>query len=411
MEVKRFDNPTAAGASGMPQLEFGELKRRYASTRAASRPTPPKTAGCSRGLADPTQAYVLLNMASPGGRPRAPRVAVRILGFFETHDSALAAAKELEAADPACAIACVKTLEWYLMAHKTKAPEVIKNKMDRLLALHAAARVASRREFQAHRDALRGERKPTFSNESPNLAGDEKDVVIPDKLLEDAEAAAAADAAVPAAAAPPVAVRDVPLSLQQSNRHAVVCVVDDADDGGAEPGLAILAGFATDLDARAYVEHVATKAISDFDVCVVDMFKWVALEDHASDVIDQVERDSELNLLMAKNRARQTEVHNFKSMCEKLDMAVPVREIEPDVREDGSLTSDARLLTNEDVPVTTSMRMTAVEIAAAAAAESKSGTTGAAESKSGGAAESKSGGAAESKSGRESSGGAAESKS
>ena len=70
MDVARFDNPATAGAS-MPQLDFSELKRRYASTRAASRPTPPKTAGCSRGLADPTQAYVLLNIASPGGRPRA----------------------------------------------------------------------------------------------------------------------------------------------------------------------------------------------------------------------------------------------------------------------------------------------------------------------------------------------------
>lgn len=395
MDITRFDNPATAGAN-MPQLDFGELKRRYASSRAASRPTPPKTSGCSRGLADPTQAFVLLNIASPGGRPRAPRVAVRILGFFETHDAALGAAKELEAADPACAIACVKTLEWYLMAHKTKAPAVIKNKMDRLLALHAAARVASRREFQAHRDALRGERKPTFSSESPNLAGDDKDVVIPDIIPDDEqEPPAPVLVATPAAVAPPVAVRDVPLTLQQSNRHAVVCVVDDAQDGGAEPGLAILAGFATDLDARAYVEHVATKAISDFDVCVVDMFKWVALEDHASDVIDQVERDSELNLLMAKNRARETEVHNFKSMCEKLDMAVPVREIEPDVREDGSLTSDARLLTSEDIPVTTSMRMTAVEIAAAAAAAAGGG---AAESKSGRAEAPTGGGAAESKS-------------
>ena len=396
MDIARFDNPTSAGA-GMPQLDFSELKRRYASTRAACRPTPAKTAGCSRGLADPTQAYALLNMATPGGRPRAPRVAVRILGFYETHDAALAAAKELETADPACAIACVKTLEWYLMAHITQTPAVIKNKMDRLLALHAAARVDSRREFQAHRDALRGDRKPTFSNESPNLAGDDKDVLIPDKLVEDVliPDKLVEDAAVAAVVAVVAAGRDVPLTLQQSNRHAVVCVVDDAQDEGAEPGLAILGGFSTDMDARAYVEHVATKAISDFDVCVVDMFKWVALADHTSDVIDQVERDSELNLLMAKNRARETEVHNFKSMCAKLDMAVPVREIEPDVREDGSLTSDARLLTSEDIPVTTSMRMTSHDLTGGGgAAESKSG--GAAESKSGGAAESKSGGAAES---------------
>ena len=339
---------STAFAGVTPAVEYGEIKRRFASTKAPPQATAPLTSGCSRTFRDDKQAHVLVNIAKPGGAPHSDNVAIRILGFFKTKEDAFARGAELEAEDTSCCIACLTAAEWYIMSHKTTSLLLIRNKLERLLAMHTQDRVDRHREFEAHRAAMRAGREPSFVSEVLGLPDDRVDAFIPDKLEEAHEELKHAppaevknvvvkDVVVKDVVVKDVVVKDVSPSLQQSFRHAVIMVLEDRQDNGAEPGVCILGGFDTELDARAYVEHVASKQVKDHDVAVVDMYKWLYLHLHTSDAIEQVERDAELDRIMRKRRARDNEVNSFKNMCTELNIAVPYKDVMPDVREDGTL--------------------------------------------------------------------------
>lgn len=353
---------STAFAGVTPAVDYGEIKRRFASTKAPPQATAPITPGCSRAFKDDKQAHVLVNIAKPGGAPHSDNVAIRILGFFETKEDAFARGAQLEAEDPSCCIACLNAAEWYIMSHKTRSLLMIRNKLERLLAMHTQDRVDRHREFEAHRAAMRAGRKPSFVSEVLGLPDDRVDAVIPDKIEEEEgheEEPRQPHARTEENSA--VVVKEVPPSLQQSVKHAVIMVLEDRQDNGAEPGVCILGGFDTDMDARAYVEHVASKQVKDHDVAVVDMYKWLYLHLHTSDAIEQVERDAELDRIMRKRRARDNEVNSFKNMCTELNIAVPYKDVGPDVREDGTLAGPE--LTEESMLAATKSAMTVTGVA------------------------------------------------
>jgi hypothetical protein len=354
---------STAFAGVTPAVDYGEIKRRFASTKAPPQATAPITPGCSRAFKDDKQAHVLVNIAKPGGAPHSDNVAIRILGFFETKEDAFARGAQLEAEDPSCCIACLNAAEWYIMSHKTRSLLMIRNKLERLLAMHTQDRVDRHREFEAHRAAMRAGRKPSFVSEVLGLPDDRVDAVIPDKIEEEGHEEETRQQQQQQARTEnsAVVVKEVPPSLQQSVRHAVIMVLEDRQDNGAEPGVCILGGFDTDMDARAYVEHVASKQVKDHDVAVVDMYKWLYLHLHTSDAIEQVERDAELDRIMRKRRARDNEVNSFKNMCTELNIAVPYKDVGPDVREDGTLAGPE--LTEESMLAATKSAMTVTGVA------------------------------------------------
>jgi hypothetical protein len=339
-----------ATKAGLPAPEYSEIKRRYASTHAEPQETAATTAGCSRPFKDPAQSVALLHIASPHGTPKSADTMVRVLGLYDSGEAADKAKAALSAAMPGCSLFQLNTCEWYLMSDVTRAPYMVKVKIDRLHELHRLETVKRKIEFEEHRAKMRGERKPTHTTTSPNPVVSEADVAAYEA---DVKALEAAQAEEPLPPSPPALsmrsasngfqdddeqqLHDVPAALEQHSKFVALVVMPDRLDAGREPGLAVLGGFATELEARAYIEHVAKKCILDHDVAVGEMYRWLTLNATEDERVPKIERDAELNRIMAKRGARDSEVQAFKNMCTQLNIDVPYKDVEPDLGEDGKL--------------------------------------------------------------------------
>jgi hypothetical protein len=349
----------------LPKPDMNEVVRRYASTYSAPQETAPTTPapGKARELKDPQHAVALINIAHQGRNPRHERAAIRILGFFPNAEAAAQRSAELVAHDPTCALAVVDTCSWYLATRQQElgkaGADAAGAKLMRLFELHRKSRVDRKVEFEQHRNSMRGDRKPKYQQNAVNPC--EQDVDVPsDRGTEAAgvpppapttavsaegeEPAQACDGGAGAAetkAGEQRPVKTLPMTLEQRGlKSAVIAVMNDYEvaGGGSHPdsemAFIVFDGFESDDKATQYVEHTAKRAIQDHDIAVVAMYEWLHPELRESEGVVQVERNAELNRIMAARRSRDAEVHTFKSMCSELKVDIPYRDVYPDLGED-----------------------------------------------------------------------------
>jgi hypothetical protein len=334
------------------------------------------------------QQVFLWHTANVNLRPVSARPAFRLLGLFGSVDEACAHGRRIAASDPSspCAIRLSATHAWYSIPREPFddiTPHQLK--VNRNLELHKKVIGASADEFRRHKNKLTAGRKPTsvnklrtafggnnatsdgdggveetkssaadpsFSTFAPTTPGDDADEADNDAADDDLQAllqkvttTAAADAPTADGAACVVDVDGriavAPLTRDaevRNQRYAVVSVLLDyeslRDDVAAvEPGLCVWAAFDTEAEALLYAKKVAAKELPDHDVAVVTMYDWVYPHLMASDKIPYVYRNAELNAIMKHARSSKKQVDDFGKECTARGVAVPVREIEPDLLE------------------------------------------------------------------------------
>ena len=328
-------------------------------------------------------------------RPASARPAFRLLGLFGSVDEACAHGRRIAASDPSspCAIRLSATHAWYSIPREPFddiTPHQLK--VNRNLELHRKVIGASADEFRRHKSELTAGRKPTSINklraalgsnageapvdgdggveetkssttdpsfstfdpttteeEEPTTPGgddgddDDGESLLLQSLLQKVTAAATAagdDAAAEGGVVDGrIAVAPLTRDAEVRNqRYAVVSVLLDYEslrDGVAavEPGLCVWAAFDTEAEALLYAKKVAAKELPDHDVAVVTMYDWVYPHLMTSDKIPYVYRNAELNAIMKHARSSKKQVDDFGKECTARGVAVPVRDIEPDLTE------------------------------------------------------------------------------
>ena len=325
----------------LPNPDPSEVSRRYASTYSAPQETPAGTKPpvTKRELKNPEHAFVLVNLAHQNRRPQSDKPAIRILGFFPDTESAEEFSKDIEAHDPACALAVLSTCSWYVLTKSQDVnPTDVKSKLDALLDKHKQLRVARKIEFEQHRAELRGDRKPLYQHEALNPCEEGVQASEAVSLAAVTNAGGGASESKEGGGARSGGfkkVKPVPATLEQRNmKSAVLSVMDDYTDATNEIAFAVYDGFENDEGAQTYVEHVAKRIVQDHDIAVVAMYEWLYPELREHDAVKQVERNAELNRIMSARRARDSEVNTFKSMCAELKVDVPFKDVLPDLGED-----------------------------------------------------------------------------
>ena len=323
--------------------DYAEISRRHAATTGAPQETAatvPRPAGI-RNLRDTErQSYALVNLAHANRNPKSDKGGVlRIIGFYGTEKEAQLNGARIGKADPTCAIAIVQTCAWYVLTRDQAVDATeVSSKLERMLLAHKRSRIERKVEFEKHREELRGDRKPTSQQSADNPCEDSVTVdtpipPMPPKLSK------------PPAGLPPCMDNGTPVAefskvLEQRNYEAAaISILNDYEAEGvsdAEVGFIIYGGFESDDAAQAYVEHVAKRAVPEHDVAVVRMYEWLYPQCIESDAVNQVERNAELNRIMAARRAREGEVEAFKTACKDLNMEAPFKDVEPDLKEDGT---------------------------------------------------------------------------
>jgi hypothetical protein len=339
----------------LPKPDMGEVARRYASTYSAPQETAPVTPppGTARELKNPQHSVALVNIAHQGRNPKHDKAAIRILGFFPSAEAAAQRSAELEAHDPACAIAVINTCSWYLATRQQEmggaGADAANAKLVRLFELHRKSRVDRKIEFEQHRESMRGGRKPKYQQNAVNPCEQDVDVSTHSTAAGTRESAVTPPAEASSSAAGAIEVKEaekrpaksLPITLEQRGiKSAVIAVMNDYEvaGGGSHPdsemAFIVFDGFESDDKATQYVEHVAKRAVQDHDIAVVAMYEWLHPELRDAEGVVQVERNAELNRIMAARRSRDAEVNTFKNMCNELKVDVPYRDVFPDLGED-----------------------------------------------------------------------------
>lgn len=135
---------------------------------------------------------------------------------------------------------------------------------------------------------------------------------------------------------PPAVSRMVEVRNQRYAVVSVVCDYETAVEGdpmGDEPGVIVWAAFESEEEALKYNKVVASKELRDHDLAIVSMYEWLYPHMMASDKVEQMYRNEELNNIMKHSRTASTRVRQFEDMCQREGVDAPAIELEPDLCE------------------------------------------------------------------------------
>lgn len=342
----------------------------------------------------PEQKYVLLNMANTELFPRSVRPAFRILGMFASIEEAKVHSDTVTECDPFSANRIITADEWYLIPQSVQTPMPAQTeKMNRNLQRHLNLLDEESDEFKKRKEHLTKGRKPVFAGaearaeesvlkrlehkekissatteeeieaikqqeiadannllnnysdeakeaynsihtkeeaikENPDVLYVEKPLVAPvDVETLDANF----DEEVKALNGTPVKQLNITCILPDQ-RFCVVLICDDYESN-VEPGIAVLAAFETEEEAKKYNKCVASKIITKFDLCIVKMYSWCYTHLYKSEQIEQLYRNEELNNIMRHKRNSKKRVDDFTKDCIDKNMPVPTIEVPGDLTE------------------------------------------------------------------------------
>lgn len=98
-----------------------------------------------------------------------------------------------------------------------------------------------------------------------------------------------------------------------------------------EPACIVWQVFDTVETARSWIKDVASKAVRNFDMEVVDMCQWLFPEDVDRDKLIEMHRNDTQDLIMNQKKQETAKVANFKGWCADQNRPVPVTEVVGDL--------------------------------------------------------------------------------
>jgi hypothetical protein len=156
-----------------------------------------------------------------------------------------------------------------------------------------------------------------------------------------------------------VPVSPIAVNLEVRNQKYVsVSILHDYEGNGEEPGVIVWGAFDSEAEAVKYNRLVVAKELKEHDACVVAMYEWIYPHLQASDSIEQLYRNEELNNIMKHARNSARTVRSFEGECATQGVDVPRTEVVPDLEqpaprlykrpEDGSQEGDDPLKPSEE---------------------------------------------------------------
>ncbi|MCH9715867.1 MAG: hypothetical protein K0U52_02120 [Gammaproteobacteria bacterium] len=377
------------GPQSMTQEEMMEMaqetRRRRDATETGGASTLEDGGTCNRAFSDPSQKFVLVNVASTNQRPKSLKPAFRVMGFFGSQSDLEQHAAMVHQLDPSCTMRMWTSQEFYNISQDHDAdPEQQMHKVNENLRLHQEQLNACTEEFVKHKEELTQGRTPV--NMQADSVEDAEARIVKNKevcsdvlalengdvegreggsdhvlALEDGVAegdggvdvgeeetkdnpptsttltttnteewASQVKQAWPDSTPVPKAPRLA--EIRNQNWISFMTVQDYQD--GTEPGICILAGFDTEEDAHRYNKYVAAAKIDEHELHTHAMYEWVYPHLVASkefDAVEQMYRNEEQDRIMRTLRKQQRDVANFEEHFNQRGLDVPTIEVEPDL--------------------------------------------------------------------------------
>jgi hypothetical protein len=299
-----------------------EIQRRAQVARAPSHSAFDKVEapGDDPPFEDADQQWVLFSTSHVGMAPRSTnpaRPGLRLYGCFPDPESARRFAAAVRADDPTCNLQLDRTHKWVLAcrdADRLADATHVAKKTEALLLAHVDDLSRARVEFKDTVESMKARGiDPTTPTVTQGDADDRADSLaapapppaspVPDGETEGAGSGGGA----------PVLTRSCELAQQ-----CVACIsfVDDSEDP-AEPEFLfrVYGCFGGEAAADRYVRNVASDRVTDYDMDVVSLLKWV----HPTVAVDMKKefRASELNKIMSDHRAQPGRVAAFEREMER----------------------------------------------------------------------------------------------
>lgn len=252
------------------------------------------------------QMWVLFSTSHSGFAPVARDAqfpGIRIYGCFDTHEAAIEYAKDvLIPSDPKCSIQLNKTHEW-ICACKNPAnladADYVKKKTDALLSAHASRLEKSQVDFRENVHKM--QQAEEFIEPLKETTETDEDMTDADKTAVDEPRSQAGEQR------PKMLPRMCELSGQ-----AFVCasfVQDTQSPDEPEFLFRVYGCFSTLEDADRYVRNVAGERVTEYDINVVTLLKWI-FPTRDIDVLTHY-RASELTKIMQHHREQPSKVDQY----------------------------------------------------------------------------------------------------
>jgi len=241
--------------------------------------------------------YALINIGHTNRNPRHTRACFRILGFFDSIESAQSAEKDIDVD-----VFVVPVEKWILLA-KTKDVDEMQTLND--LGRNYQLRLKEHdTEFQSNR----AEQKTGLTTKRLEAAGTLSDTSIGGK------------------------VNTVPrLSEIRLQNYAVVSTINDFSNANVseqQPAVLLWSAFDQETEARDYIKKQLSVSVKDVSLDVVALYEWLSVPsfEEASKITEEW-RDEKLNEIMNSKKTAATVVSAYENECKHLDMKPAVIEI------------------------------------------------------------------------------------
>lgn len=266
------------------------------------------------------QKWVLFSTSHSGFAPRAkdPRYpGIRVYGCFDTQENAIEYANEVLAPmDPNCSIQLNKTHEWICACKNTTNmgnADYVNKKTNTLLSAHKTQLQRSEVDFK--KNVLKMQQANASVEplkETTDEDGPDDDNNVKDKPVGDQSSDAASGSS------------KMLSRLCELSGQSFMCVsfVQDTESPDEPEFLFKVYGcFNTLEDADRYVRNVAGERVTEYDLNVITLLKWV-FPTRDVDVMTQY-RSSELTKIMRHHREQPSKVEEYhKTMQERSKMPV-----------------------------------------------------------------------------------------
>ncbi len=387
----------AVGTQGLTHDEMVEIaqetrRRRDAIETGGTSSTFEDGGTCNREFSDPTQKYVLVNVASTNQRPKSLKPAFRVMGIFETVLELQQHAQMVASMDNSCDMRMWTSQEFYNISLDHDADlQLQMHKVNNNLRLHQERLNADTEEFVKHKEEITQGRTPVNmqadsledaeqriakNKEAAARATDEVGEGVVETKSDDGgegvvetksdgetddggegvEETSSPDSTVPFFSSQATTddnsenweeevlkawpnstpVCKAPRLAEVRNQNWIsFMMVHDYQDG-TEPGICVLGAFDTEENAHKYNKYVAAQKIDEHELHTHAMYEWIyphLIESETFNNVEQLYRNDEQDRIMRTMRKQRQDVANFEKHFEQRGMNIPTIEVEQDLLE------------------------------------------------------------------------------
>jgi hypothetical protein len=292
---------------------------------------------------DPTQNFVVVNVAHRGQRPKKDRPAFRLLGAFETAAEANEYIKMAAPQLTGCNMWRVPIQKWMLICKTMERQQdemYTTSKIELLKSMYLQDQARRDAEFAKNREnremgatdlSLEAQKKSAQKRKTKKVSSRLK------ALRSRGQTQGKIQASQDLNLCSSPGTNDVPSHLvRRKQDYAVVSFMKDvsrpvllgADD--PEPSCIVWRFFATYEMAQKWMKGIGARYIRGFDTEIVDNYEWLFPEDVDRDKVQETWRNPEQNKIMMQQKTEPGRVAEFEQWCKSKGLDMPVTEVMAD---------------------------------------------------------------------------------